>query len=106
MPRVGDAVPEGCPIGQEGFRMIDVCYTLHDDDGEIQSEERRSEQVPRIGDLLTFGPYGHSYQVVDVLWYLPEKGDRYVTVTACELNWHENIKKIMTEWRDTHGSQD
>ncbi|TWP51729.1 hypothetical protein FKR81_12740 [Lentzea tibetensis] len=77
--------------------MIKIDYTLHCDDGEIQYEEKRSEHVPRVGELVTFD-FDHSYQVVDVLWHLVGADGHHVTVTACELNWHKNIDKILTAW--------
>jgi len=81
--------------------VIVVNYTLQGDDGEIRDEERHSEQVPRVGELVTFD-FNRSYQVVDVLWHLNEPGTTRVTVTACELGWHENLEAVMRAWRKAH----
>ena len=53
--------------------MIEISYTLHGDGGGIEYQERRSPQVPHIGELITL-EQSHSYQVVDVLWHLDEVG--------------------------------
>lgn len=83
--------------------MIDVYYTLQAEDGATQSQETRSEHVPRVGELISFDP-DRSYQVVDVLWH-PRDNDSYVSVTALELNWHKHIRKIIADWQNDHERQ-
>jgi hypothetical protein len=82
--------------------MIEISYTLYCEDGELLSEERRSDQVPRVGELVTFGAR-RSYEVVDVLWHLPAAHDQHVTVSAYELDWHRHIAKILAERRGRNG---
>lgn len=79
---------------------IEISYTLHGEDGSISHEERTSEHVPRVGDMLAFDFYGPSYQVIDVLWHLHADGPGRATVTAGELNWHKHIGDATTAWRD------
>lgn len=81
--------------------MIHIIYTLRgEDDESIEKEVKKSPQVPRIGELICFDPL-RSYQVIDVLWHLGGN-DPYVTVTACELNWHKHIAQATADWEDTH----
>jgi len=83
--------------------VIEVMYSLHTGDGETLDETRQSEHVPRVGDLVTFDVNsGRSYQVVDVLWHLHEGRRHYVTVTACDANWHKHIQMVTTDWRAKH----
>ena len=74
-------------------------YSLYANDGDILDEEiHHPEHVPRIGEWIVFDQL-HSYRVVDVLWHMRKNGERYVTVTALEMDWHENIDKVINEWR-------
>lgn len=82
--------------------MIDISYTLHCDDGEILYEEKQSEHVPRVGELVVFD-HEHSYQVIDVLWHLIGTDGHQVTITACELGWHKHIGETLAEWRTRNG---
>ena len=77
--------------------MVVVNFTLHNDDGGLQDEERRCEQVPRVGEMISFD-FNHSYQVVDVLWHLNQPAAATVTVTACEVNWHKHIDDVVGAW--------
>lgn len=79
---------------------IVINFTLTRDDGDTAYVERRSHQVPRIGELVTFDP-GHSYQVVDVLWHYDEDGDR-ITIHASELNWHAHYDSAQKQWDAAH----
>ncbi|MGH3871430.1 MAG: hypothetical protein ACRDSR_07950 [Pseudonocardiaceae bacterium] len=77
--------------------MIDINYTLNTLDCDILYEEKkRSEHVPRLGELISFDLH-RSYQVVDVLWRLGN-GGRSVGITACEVNWHQHIKDVTADW--------
>ncbi len=77
--------------------VIEVNYTLNREDGDTKYvESLRSEQVPRIGEIVSFD-WNDSYQVVDVLWHLHD--DQHVTVTACEVNWHRHINDVTAAWR-------
>jgi hypothetical protein len=80
--------------------VIEINYTLHCDNGDICYEERASEHVPRVGDMLAFNPMGASYQVIDVLWHFPPGHPASVTITAGELSWHKYIGDAATAWRD------
>jgi len=83
--------------------VIEVNYTLHGDDGNIEYEERHIEQVPQVGELVAVGPR-RSYQVIDVLWHLSTEDDSLsATVTACELSWHQHISDVLDAWRAAHG---
>lgn len=46
--------------------MIELSFTLHAGDGEILDETVQSDQVPRVGDLVSFD-WNCSFLVVDVL---------------------------------------
>lgn len=83
--------------------MIEVSYTLHGDDGGIEYQERSAQQVPRVGELVTF-EQSHSYQVVDVLWHLNEAGRERVTITACERDWHKHIRGVVDDWMKAAGN--
>ena len=79
--------------------MIDVGYTLHGDDGETRYNGSPS-MCPRSeswscsttsGGIRSLTSCGTSSGA--------GPADHHVTVTGCELAWHENIAKTQTEWR-------
>lgn len=89
--------------------MLELNYTLHTADGHILDQTVRAEQPPRVGDLIGIDGV-RSYQVVDVLWHIntglhgPLEGlaghtKSRVTITACELNWHQHINDTIAQWR-------
>lgn len=80
--------------------MIEISYRLHGEDGNISHEERTSDHVPRVGDMLAFDFNGPSYQVIDVLWHLRADDPVSVTITAGELNWHKYIGDATAAWHD------
>lgn len=81
---------------------MEINYTLRGEDGNTRHEERHQQHVPHVGDLLTFD-FDHSYQVIDVLWHLPDGHEPHVSVTAHELSWHEHIRDVGNAWDTAHG---
>ncbi|MGI5507440.1 hypothetical protein [Lentzea sp. CA-135723] len=81
--------------------MIQLLFTLHGDNGEIEHQEVENVDllVPRVGELVSFDPH-RSYQVIDVLWHLG--GDPYVSITACQRNWHAHIAQVQEEWANVN----
>lgn len=78
--------------------MIEISYTLRGENGDSSYEERASDHVPRVGDMLAFSYMGASYQVIDMLWHLPADDAAHVTITAGELSWHKYISDATTAW--------
>ena len=72
--------------------MIEADFTLRTEEGDRNYQELRVEEVPRVGEFVTFDPQ-RSYRVIDVLWHLGDKGAR-VTVTCSEESWHENMAAL------------
>jgi hypothetical protein len=73
---------------------------LHPLRGKKVRVHNLTPHVPRIGELVSFDPR-RSYQVIDVLWHLGGD-DPYVSITACELNWHKHIAKATAFWENAN----
>lgn len=85
--------------------MIEVGFTLRNDDGTFAEEVTRTlPRVPAVGEMLAVpdSGRGRSYQVIDVLWNLWPDGSTSATVRANELDWHTNLSDVEDAWRAAH----
>ncbi len=77
--------------------MTGVNFTLNTADGDVETQERQLQQVPAVGEMVTF-EWRRTFQVADVLWHVQEDAT-YATVTAYEVDWHQYVNKVAADWR-------
>jgi hypothetical protein len=82
--------------------VIEVSFSLRNEDGTFEDLVRTLPQVPAVGQMVGLNAENHSYQVIDVLWNFWTDGSTSVVVHASELDWHANYAKASDAWDAAH----